>query len=93
MNFNEPGMPIVLASFDFAYYHDLEIVFYDVGYSDIPSEAPWWGHWTKDQLEFYDTDIPREFEFRFNMGTHTDRQFTIKAKAFSYHFERPGQNR
>lgn len=87
MNFNEPNMLIVLASFDFMYYHDLEIVFYGVSHSNISSGDSWWGHWTKDQLQFNEQDSPDGFEFRFNIGTHSDRQYIIKAKAFSYHFQ------
>jgi hypothetical protein len=93
INFNEPGMLIILASFDFSYYHDLEIVFYDVSYTDIESEYSWWGHWSKDQLELHDSSVPGEFEFRFNIGTHKEEYYTVRAKAFSCHFERLGRDR
>lgn len=93
INFLEPNMLIVLASFDFSYYHDLEMAFYGVSFSDMPAESSWWGHWSKDQLELLETGNPGEFEFRFNIGTHTDRQFIIKASSFSYHFERLGRDR
>ena len=87
MNFNEPGMLIVLASFDFSYYHDLEMVFYNVSYTNIPSDAPWWGYWTKDQLEMSEQEGPDGFEFRFNIGTHKEEQYIVRAKGFLYLFE------
>jgi hypothetical protein len=86
-NISEPGILIILSSFDFFYYHDLEIVFYDVSYTNIPSKADWWDHWTKDQLELSPEDFPEGFEFRFNIGTNTDKQYTVRSKAFSYLFE------
>jgi hypothetical protein len=87
-NIKEPNILIILASFDFSYYHDLEIVFYDVSYTTIGPEYSWWDHWTKDQLELSEKDFPDGFEFRFNRGTNTDVQYIVHAKAFSYHFEK-----
>ena len=84
---------IILASFDFSYYHDLELVFYDVGYSNLGYEYSWWDHWTKDQLELGDEEFPDGFEFRFNRGTNSDVQYIIHAKSFSYHLERIVYNR
>ena len=81
---------IILASFDFSYYHNLELVFYEVGYNNIPFEAYWWDHWTKDQLELSDENFPDGFEFRFNLGTQGDRQYRIHAKGFSYYLENFG---
>ena len=89
----EPNLLIILASFDFSYYHDLELVFYDVSYTDIGSEYYWWDHWTKDQLELSDKESSDGFEFRFNIGTNKDTQYTIMAKGFSYHFEKIGYRR
>src|SRR5689334_452476 len=82
-NIKEPNILIILASFDFSYYHDLEIVFYDVSYTTIAPEYSWWDHWTKDQLELSEKDFPDGFEFRFNRGTNTDVQYIVHAKAFS----------
>lgn len=84
----EKKILIILASFDFSYYHNLELVFYDVSYTDISPEDSWWDHWTKDQLEFNELNNKSGFEFRFNIGTHTDEQFIVKAKGFSYCFEK-----
>ena len=82
---------VILSSFDFSYYHDLEIIFYNVIYSDIGEEYNWWDHWAKDQLELQnevasDAKGDAIFEFRFNRGTHRDDQFIVRAKQFSYHF-------
>ena len=84
---------IILASFDFSYYHNLELVFYDKGYCTIGPEYSWWDHWTKDQLELSDEDFPDGFEFRFNIGTNSDRQYIVHAKVFSYHLERISNKR
>ena len=81
---------IVLASFDFSYYHDLEMVFYNVSYSTVGPGYSWWDHWNKDQIEFVgeieanDKDSTG-FEFRFNRGTKGEVQYVIKASAFSYY--------
>ena len=81
---------IVLASFDFSYYHDLEMVFYNVSYSTVGSGYSWWDHWTKDQIEFIgevggkDENLTN-FEFRFNRGTKSNEQYIIRASAFSYY--------
>jgi hypothetical protein len=83
---NIPGNLIILASFDFSYYHDLEIVFYDVSQSNIDPEDTWWDHWTKDQIELSDKHLPDGFEFYFNIGTHKEDQFLVIAKGLSYHF-------
>jgi hypothetical protein len=83
---------IILSSFDLSYYHDLEIVFYNVCYSTIGEEYMWWDHWTKNQLElqeeiFKDGKGNSFFEFRFNIGANRDDQYIIRAEKFSYHFE------
>jgi len=85
-NIKETNMLIILASFDFSYYHDLELVFYDVDYTDIGPEYSWWDHWTKDQLEIGEENNPEIFEFRFNIGPQNEKQYTVMAKGFSYHF-------
>ena len=77
---------IVLASFDFSYYHDLELVFYDVIATDLNVEMEWWDHWEKDQIELGEENLPGEFDFRFNRGTHKDTYYSIRSKGFSYHF-------
>jgi hypothetical protein len=92
-NFEEPNRLVVLASFDFAYYYDLEILFFDVSCNEIPDGYSWWDHWTKDQLELLDKDDPNGFEFRFNIGTHGDQYFTVVAKGFSYLFKRVSHRR
>src|SRR5574338_30463 len=87
---HEKNILIILASFDFSYYHNLEMVFYEVSYTDINPGDEWWDHWTKDQLELSKANDPGEFEFRFNIGTHKEEQFIVKAKGFSYCFENVG---
>src|SRR6185503_19656600 len=82
---------VILASFDFSYYHDLEMVFYNVVYTNIGEEDMWWDHWTKDQLELQNEIMKDEkgnsvFELRFNIGTDRDTQYIIRAEKFSYHF-------
>ena len=82
---------IILASFDFSYYHDLEMIFYNVSYSTVGEEYIWWDHWTKNQLELQEEVFKDEkgdliFEFRFNIGTNRDEQYIIRAEKFSYHF-------
>jgi len=82
---------IILASFDFSYYHDLEMVFYNVALTDIGEEYYWWDHWTKDQIELQKDMIKDEkgnsfFEFRFNIGTNRNTQYIVRAEKFSYHF-------
>lgn len=78
---------LVLSSFDFSYYHDLEMAFYDVSFTDLGAGYYWWDHWTKDQLELGNVNYSDGFEFRFNRGTHSDIQYIIRANGFSYHFE------
>ena len=87
----EDNALVILASFDFSYYHDLEMIFYNVYVSTILKEYMWWDHWTKDQLEictdpFIDKDGNSFFEFRFNIGTAKEEQHIIRAEKFSYHF-------
>lgn len=78
---------IIESSFDFCYYHDLELVFYDVGFTDIGHEDYWWDHWDKDQIELSDETFLDGFEFRFNPGPHKEYQYVVRAKRFSYLFE------
>jgi len=77
---------IVIASFDFSYYHDLELVFYDVISTDLETEMEWWDHWEKDQIELGEEDPQGEFTFKFNRGTHKDTQYSVRSKGFSYRF-------
>ena len=88
---NSDNAIIILSSFDFSYYHDLEMVFYNVSHNTVGEEYSWWDHWIKDQIELNEEILTNEkgqplFEFRFNIGTHTDRQYIIRAEKFSYHF-------
>jgi len=87
----EDNALVILASFDFSYYHDLEMIFYNVYMSTVLKEYMWWDHWTKDQLEtsknmFTDENGNSCFEFRFNIGTAKEEQHIIRAEKFSYHF-------
>jgi hypothetical protein len=77
---------IVLSSFDFCYYHNLEIVFYDVLFTDLDPGDMWWDHWEKDQLALNEEYTGEGFEFYFTRGTHTDIQLIVRAKSFSFHF-------
>lgn len=84
---------IILSSFDFSYYHDLEMIFYQTSYSTVGEEYYWWDHWEKDQIELSSAVLTSEkgqscFEFRFNKGAHSDIQYIIHAEMFSYHFGR-----
>src|SRR6185503_16111540 len=88
---DEDNAVIILASFDFSYYHDLEMIFYNASYSTVGEEYTWWDHWTKNQLELQEETFKDEkgnsvFEFRFNIGTNSDKQYVIRAEKFSYHF-------
>ena len=82
---------IVLASFDFSYYHNLELVFYEVGYTNMRQGNSRSDHWTKDQLELSGEEFPDGFEFKFNAGD--DFQYSIRAKALSRHLERISNRR
>ena len=88
-SFEGESLQIVLGSFDFSYYHTLEMVFYDIVSSTLEPETYWWDHWTRDQLEVKEIESGI-FEFRFNRGPDTDSQYIIKAKGFSYCFENVG---
>jgi hypothetical protein len=90
---------IVISSFDFSYYYDLEIVFHDALKHDLPEDNPWWDHWEKDQIVLhseaetaaYMTEAgirpdPNCYLFGFNRGTHSDVIYKVLAKGFSYHF-------
>ena len=91
---------LVLASFDFAYYHQLELLFYDVVAHNLPEDARWPDHWAKDQLvllhdhehahALHAIQIPHPSEhvvFAFNRGSHGDEQYFVAASGFSYVFE------
>lgn len=78
---------IILASFDFSYYHNLELVFYDVAHTDISPGSRWWDNWSGDQIELSDESNSDYFEFRFNRGPGKTDQYQVRAKGFSYLFE------
>lgn len=86
----------VIASFDFMYYHQLELFFYDVAAHSIPDGDMWSDHWVKPQLELLSGDasihvrsslgISSDEEllfFAFNIGSHSDTQYYIAAKGIS----------
>lgn len=87
-NISEKNILIVLASFDFSYYHDLELVFYEVEHTSVGNGYSWWDHGEKDQIELAAEEKPGVFEFRFNVGTHSDKQYIVRAKGFSYYSDK-----
>jgi hypothetical protein len=91
---------IVLASFDFAYYHQLEFVFYGTQIHNLPTDDAWRDHWEKPQLQLLEGNARAKalnvlnfhqpdptFIFAFNAGSFGDRQFYVVADGFSYLFE------
>jgi hypothetical protein len=93
------GVVMVISSFDFSYYYDLEMAFHSVVKHDLEDEYPWPDHWSKDQIELLSEDEASRFMqqngipatsglhlFALNIGSHSDNQFYILAKGFSYYF-------
>lgn len=91
------GAVIVLGSFNFTYYHQLEFVFYGAVAHNLPDIDSWPDHWDKPQLELLDEmehvkalsilkfqDPQPKFIFAFNVGSFGDKQFYIVADGFSY---------
>lgn len=78
---------IILASFDFFYYHNLEMVFYNVAFNDIQPRSQWWDHWKKDQIELADEAYDEGFKFKFNRGGENAKCGIIIARGFSYLFQ------
>lgn len=89
---------IILGSFDFAYYHQAEIVFFDALANNIDSDYIWPDHWQRPQIElllgderdaglkqFNIPDSDAHFVFRFNVGSHGDDHYIIIAKGISLH--------
>jgi hypothetical protein len=87
---------VVLGSFDFSYYHQVEIVFFDTIAHTIDSEYRWSDHWDKDQLCLLSSaernkiiitsgiaDDPSIRVFAFNIGSFSDEQYYIIAKGIS----------
>jgi hypothetical protein len=74
---------IVLSSFDFAYYHDLEMIFYDVMDHNIDPERHWPDHY-QHQVELLKQDENDYFHFRLN--SQNDEHYLVTAKGFSYYF-------
>lgn len=87
---------MVLASFDFTYYHQIEFCFHGVVQHTITHEGSWADHWQKPQLVLLSDeeralvlqrlhlapDIPQHV-FAFNIGSFTDDQYYIVADALS----------
>ncbi len=89
---------IVLGSFDFCYYHDLELLFYGVQTHNLPPQAHWSDHWQKPQLELVQGNeaqvvlqqlqwepAPQQKLFAFNVGSHGDSRYYILALGLSWH--------
>ena len=87
---------VVLGSFDFSYYHQVEIVFFDTIAHTIDTEYRWSDHWDKDQLCLLTTadrkkilitngieDDSSIHVFAFNIGSFSDEQYYIIAKGIS----------
>ena len=87
---------VVIGSFDFSYYHQIEIVFFEAITHNISSESIWADHWDKEQLTLiqgttrydiltkhqpYDDDTFHVFAF--NIGSFGDEQYYIIAKGIS----------
>jgi hypothetical protein len=79
---------IILGSFDFTYYHELEFVFRDVAWHDLPPKAYWSDHWEKPQLELLSQeekaqkglDAHEGYLFAFNIGSFSELRYYIVAK-------------
>lgn len=89
---------IILGSFDFSYYHQVEIVFYGVKAHTLHHEAYWPDHWSKPQLELLSQadekavinqlGWPPADEmhlFAFNRGSHGDERYYILAEGLSWY--------
>jgi len=87
---------IVLGSFDFSYYHQAEIVFFDTIAHTLDAEHIWSDHWDKDQLCLLSgnnrknvlltnsiEDDSSTHVFAFNIGSFSDEQYYIVAKGIS----------
>lgn len=96
-----PDLPehclMVLASFDFTYYHQLELCFHQVRAHTLIDNNQWPDHWNKHQLELLQgaersavlmkyavPDAESLHVFAFNIGSFTNDQFYIIAEGFSY---------
>ncbi len=84
---------IILASFDFSYYHNLEMVFYEVSYTNIHPGASWSDHWSKNQIEVSHLNFPEGYYFFINRGGYNEKQGIVRAKGFSYLFQNVGNSR
>lgn len=87
---------IVISSFDFSYYHQVEIAFFDTIAHTIDTEYMWSDHWDKDQLCLLSgderkkilitngiEDNPSFHVFAFNIGSFSNEQYYIIAKGIS----------
>jgi hypothetical protein len=90
---------MVISSFDFSYYYNLEMAFHGVVKHDLEDQYPWLDHWSKDQIELLSENEATRFMeqngippdralhlFALNIGSHSDNQFYILANGFSYYF-------
>lgn len=87
---------VVLGSFDFSYYHQAEIVFFEAIAHTLYEEYIWSDHWDKDQLCLLTGNarknvlITNNIEddstihvFAFNIGSFSDEQYFVVAKGIS----------
>jgi hypothetical protein len=87
---------IVIGSFDFSYYHQIEIVFFETLSHTISSQSIWSDHWDKAQLTLIQGIVRHEVlakhqlsddeslhVFAFNIGSFGDEQYYIIAKGIS----------
>lgn len=87
---------VVLGSFDFSYYHQAEIVFFDTIAHTLDAEHTWSDHWDKDQLCVLSENNRKNVlltngieddssihVFAFNIGSFSDEQYYIIAKGIS----------
>lgn len=89
---------IVLGSFDFSYYHQVELVFYGVKAHTLHTQAYWPDHWSKPQLELLQGEEANTIAaklgwqlttgqqvFAFNRGSHGDERYYIMAEGLSWY--------
>lgn len=89
---------IVLGSFDFSYYHQVEVVFYGTKAHTLHTGAHWPDHWSKPQLELLQGSEANttalklgwqlngdEQLFAFNVGSHGDERYYILARGLSWY--------
>lgn len=90
---------IIISSFDFCYYYNLEIAFHGVIMHDLDDDNAWPDHWSKDQIMLLPFSAAEQFMkanhldidqachlFAFNIGSHSEEQYHVLAKGCSFHF-------